>query len=172
MQKLRPTRFAKVLIIRAGDFFRDWYRPRKIRNPGQRGVGHRRSFLPDATEKWRRCSTSRPLRIFHIDSRWDQGGRHMIEAIIFLAQHHLGGAIDTRERLMRRRMIMTIQIDAIAPVRAPASGDVDGSDHFDRATSIARRIQRSSSSVIHTSGGSTSWSGTCADPRRRALTAA
>lgn len=113
-----------------------------------------------------------PARIFHKDRRWDQGGRHMIGAIIFPTQHHVGGVIDTRERLMCRRMIMTIRIDAIAPVRAPASGYVDGSDPFDRAISIARRIQRSSSSVIHTSGGSTPPSGTCADPRRRALTAA
>ncbi|WP_343529065.1 NAD-dependent epimerase/dehydratase family protein [Sphingomonas sp.] len=89
---------AKVLIVRAGDFFgpgaaNNWFgqglitlgsRPRVIRNPGKRGVGHQWAYLPDVAETMARLLDEPDLPAFarfHMDGHWDPNGRHMVEAI-------------------------------------------------------------------------------------------
>ncbi len=89
---------ARVLIVRAGDFFgpgaaNNWFgqglitpgsRPRVIRNPGTRGVGHQWAYLPDVAETMARL-LDRPnlpaFARFHMDGHWDPDGRQMVEAI-------------------------------------------------------------------------------------------
>ncbi|AXJ96739.1 hypothetical protein DM480_00230 [Sphingomonas sp. FARSPH] len=89
---------ANVLIVRAGDFFgpgaaNTWFgqgliapggRPRVIRNPGKRGVGHQWAFLPDVAETMARLLDRPDLPAFahfHMDGHWDGDGRRMVEAI-------------------------------------------------------------------------------------------
>ncbi len=89
---------AKVLIVRAGDFFgpgaaNNWFgqglitrgsRPHVIRNPGKRGVGHQWAYLPDVAETMSRLLDQPDLTAFarfHMDGHWDLNGRHMVEAI-------------------------------------------------------------------------------------------
>ncbi|WP_374296099.1 NAD-dependent epimerase/dehydratase family protein [Sphingomonas sp.] len=89
---------AKVLIVRASDFFgpdaaNNWFgqglmapgsRPRVIRNPGTRGVGHQWAFLPDVAETMARLLDWPDLPAFarfHMDGHWDPDGRQMVEAI-------------------------------------------------------------------------------------------
>ncbi|MGN7161724.1 NAD-dependent epimerase/dehydratase family protein [Sphingomonas sp. SAFR-052] len=89
---------AKVLIVRAGDYFgpgaaNNWFgqgliapgsRPRAIRNPGARGVGHQWAYLPDVAEAMARLLDRPALPAFarfHMDGHWDPDGRRMVEAI-------------------------------------------------------------------------------------------
>jgi nucleoside-diphosphate-sugar epimerase len=90
---------AKVLIVRAGDFFgpqagNNWFsqglvQPGKpvtaITYPGRRGVGHQWAYLPDVAEAMVRLleQPERPERfsVFHMEGHWDADGTAMIEAI-------------------------------------------------------------------------------------------
>ncbi|OAN62243.1 NAD-dependent epimerase/dehydratase family protein [Sphingomonas sp. TDK1] len=89
---------AKVLIVRAGDYFgpgaaNNWFgqamvtagaRPRVIRTPGKRGVGHQWAYLPDVAETMARLLDATHLSAFarfHMDGQWDADGRQMAEAI-------------------------------------------------------------------------------------------
>lgn len=89
---------AKVLIVRAGDFFgpqpgNNWFsqglvkpggRPRVIRYPGQRGIGHQWAYLPDVAETMVRLVERGGLddfASFHMDGQWDPDGTRMTDAI-------------------------------------------------------------------------------------------
>lgn len=87
-----------ALIVRAGDFFgpdmgNSWFsqglvrpgaRPRRINNPGKRGIGHQWAYLPDVAEAMVRLVESDDLPAFasfHMEGHWDPDGRHMAETI-------------------------------------------------------------------------------------------
>jgi nucleoside-diphosphate-sugar epimerase len=90
---------ARVLIVRAGDFFgpkagNSWFsqglvRPGKpataVTNPGRRGVGHQWSYLPDVArtmvELLAHRESLRPFATFHMAGHWDADGSQMAEAI-------------------------------------------------------------------------------------------
>ena len=90
---------AKVLIVRAGDFFgpkagNNWFsqglikpgRPvTAITYPGRRGIGHQWAYLPDVAETMVRLlensSTLEPFATFHMQGHWDADGTAMIDAI-------------------------------------------------------------------------------------------
>ncbi len=100
-QRLRDasTRGAKVLIVRAGDFFgpraaNNWFsqglvkpgRPvRSITNPGRAGVGHQWAYLPDVAETMvqllARADAFDDFAVFHMRGHWDIDGTEMIAAI-------------------------------------------------------------------------------------------
>ncbi len=90
--------WAKVLIVRAGDFFgpeaaNNWFsqglvkageRPRFITYPGKRGVGHQWAYLPDVAETMVRLVERADLEDFasyHMEGQWDSDGAAMIGAI-------------------------------------------------------------------------------------------
>lgn len=87
-----------ALIVRAGDFFgpggaNNWFgqglvtpgrRPKVIRNPGARGVGHQWAYLPDVAETMARLLERADLPAFasfHMEGHWDHDGRQMVQAI-------------------------------------------------------------------------------------------
>lgn len=87
-----------ALIVRAGDFFgpgaaNNWFgqglvtpggRPKVIRNPGTRGVGHQWAYLPDVAETMVRLLERADLPAFasfHMEGHWDHDGRQMVQAI-------------------------------------------------------------------------------------------
>jgi nucleoside-diphosphate-sugar epimerase len=90
---------ARVLIVRAGDFFgpnagNNWFsqgvltqgRPVKtISYPGRRGVGHQWSYVPDVArtmvELLARRDSLEAFETFHMDGHWDPDGVQMTEAI-------------------------------------------------------------------------------------------
>ncbi|WP_336961722.1 NAD-dependent epimerase/dehydratase family protein [Sphingobium aquiterrae] len=89
---------AKVLIVRAGDFFgpgaaNNWFsqglvkpghRPTGISYPGRRGVGHQWAYLPDVAETMVRLIAQEDLpdfARFHMDGQWDADGTQMVDAI-------------------------------------------------------------------------------------------
>jgi nucleoside-diphosphate-sugar epimerase len=89
---------AKVLIVRAGDYFgpgasNNWFgqamvtpgsRPKVIRTPGKRGIGHQWAYLPDVAETMARLLDHPALPDFaryHMDGQWDGDGRQMAETI-------------------------------------------------------------------------------------------
>jgi len=90
---------ARVLIIRAGDFFgpkagNSWFsqglvKPGKpvtaVSNPGRRGVGHQWSYLPDVArtmvELLARRESLEAFATFHMAGHWDADGSRMAEAI-------------------------------------------------------------------------------------------
>lgn len=89
---------AKVLILRAGDFFgptaaNNWFsqglvqpgqRPRIIRYPGKRGVGHQWAYLPDVAETMVRLIELGGLAsftTFHVEGHWDADGTRVADAI-------------------------------------------------------------------------------------------
>ena len=90
---------ARVLIVRAGDFFgpkagSSWFsqglvtpgKPVKtISYPGQAGVGHQWSFLPDVArtmvELLKRRETLDAFASFHMAGHWDGDGTQMTSAI-------------------------------------------------------------------------------------------
>ena len=92
-------RGARVLIVRAGDFFgprvgNSWFsqglvkpgRPiRTIGVPGDKGVGHQWSYLPDVArtmvELLARRDTLARFATFHMAGHWDADGVQMAEAI-------------------------------------------------------------------------------------------
>jgi len=89
---------ARVLIVRAGDYFgpgaaNSWFaqgliaagaRPKVIRQPGRRGIGHQWAYLPDVAETMVRL-LDRPeaaaFERFHMEGQWDGDGRRMVETI-------------------------------------------------------------------------------------------
>ncbi|MFC6979928.1 hypothetical protein [Microbulbifer taiwanensis] len=90
---------ARVLIVRAGDFFgpragNNWFaqglikpgRPvASINNPGRPGVGHQWSYLPDVArttvQLLQRRQTLEPFACYHLGGHWDADGSQMAEAI-------------------------------------------------------------------------------------------
>ncbi|MEP9378692.1 NAD-dependent epimerase/dehydratase family protein [Aquabacter sp. CN5-332] len=89
---------AKVLIVRAGDFFgpkaaNNWFsqglvkpgaRPHAISYPGRRGIGHQWAYLPDVAETMVRLIERGGLEdfsTFHMDGHWDADGTGMTQAI-------------------------------------------------------------------------------------------
>jgi nucleoside-diphosphate-sugar epimerase len=103
-------RGARVLIVRAGDFFgpragNNWFsqglvKPgqavRSIGIPGQPGVGHQWSYLPDVArtmvELLARRDTLQPFDAFHMAGHWDPDGRQLAEAIRRVVQARTGTA--------------------------------------------------------------------------------
>ncbi|WP_062784551.1 NAD-dependent epimerase/dehydratase family protein [Novosphingobium capsulatum] len=88
----------RALIVRAGDFFgpgaaNSWFaqglitpgaRPRIIRNPATRGVGHLWGYLPDVAETMVRLVEHDQVPAFanyHMGGHWDGTGTAMVEAI-------------------------------------------------------------------------------------------
>lgn len=92
-------RGARVLIVRAGDFFgpragNNWFsqglvkpgRPvGKVSDPGRPGIGHQWAYLPDVArtmvELLARRDRLPAFASFHMAGHWDSDGRHMGEAI-------------------------------------------------------------------------------------------
>lgn len=89
---------AKVLIVRAGDFFgpraaNNWFsqglvkpgeRPKAISYPGKRGIGHQWAYLPDVAETMVRLVEKDGLEdfaTFHMEGQWDADGTRMTDAI-------------------------------------------------------------------------------------------
>ncbi|WP_234843380.1 NAD-dependent epimerase/dehydratase family protein [Sinorhizobium meliloti] len=89
---------AKVLIVRAGDFFgpraaNNWFsqglvkpgsRPTSISYPGKRGVGHQWAYLPDVAETMVRLIDEgdlEPFATYHMEGHWDADGSRMTDAI-------------------------------------------------------------------------------------------
>ena len=89
---------AKVLIVRAGDFFgpkagNNWFsqglvkpgRPVTVITYPGRGIGHQWAYLPDVAETMVRLlensSTLAPFATFHMRGHWDADGTAMIDAI-------------------------------------------------------------------------------------------
>ena len=89
---------ARVLIVRAGDFFgpgaaNNWFsqglvkpggRPRAVTYPGRRGVGHQWAYLPDVAETMFRLigkDSLDPFATFHMEGHWDPDGTRMTDAI-------------------------------------------------------------------------------------------
>lgn len=93
------TRGARVLVVRAGDFFgpgaaNNWFsqgmvqpgKPVKsVLYPGAKGVGHQWAYLPDVAETMARLIERRhelpDFGVYHMDGIWDADGRMMIDAI-------------------------------------------------------------------------------------------
>jgi nucleoside-diphosphate-sugar epimerase len=93
------TNGARVLIVRAGDFFgpktgNNWFaqglvKPGKpvttVTNPGSRGVGHQWAYLPDVArtlvELLARRDSLAPFASFHMAGHWDADGSQMSESI-------------------------------------------------------------------------------------------
>jgi len=90
---------ARVLIVRAGDFFgpeagNNWFsqglvKPGKavtaVSYPGERGVGHQWSYIPDVARAMvdllGRRAVLAPFATFHLAGHWDDDGTQMIAAI-------------------------------------------------------------------------------------------
>lgn len=90
---------ARVLIVRAGDFFgpgaaNNWFsqgmvqagKPVKsVISPGARGIGHQWAYLPDVAETMARLIERRhelpAFAVYHMDGLWDADGRTLIDAI-------------------------------------------------------------------------------------------
>lgn len=90
---------ARVLIVRAGDFFgpkarNNWFsqgliKPgksvRTVSNPGRKGVGHQWSYLPDVArtmvELLARRDSLKPFAAFHMAGHWDADGSQMCDSI-------------------------------------------------------------------------------------------
>lgn len=103
-------RGARVLVVRAGDFFgpragNNWFaqglvRPGRavtvIDNPGRAGVGHQWSYLPDvarvAVELLERRRDLEPFACFHLGGHWDADGTGMVEAIRHVVIRETGRA--------------------------------------------------------------------------------
>ncbi len=118
------TAGARVLIVRAGDFFgpaagNNWFsqglvKPGKpvtaVSYPGRRGVGHQWSYLPDVAqvmvELLARRDALEPFATFHLAGHWDKDGSEMVTAI---------------QRVVRRRTGRTATDQCISVV-APATG--------------------------------------------------
>jgi nucleoside-diphosphate-sugar epimerase len=100
---------ARVIIVRAGDFFgpkagNSWFsqglvkpgRPvHTIHLPGDPGVGHEWSYLPDVArtmvELLARRNALEPFDAFHMSGHWDADGTQMAAAIERIVTKH-GGA--------------------------------------------------------------------------------
>ncbi|AXF23026.1 hypothetical protein CUJ89_21365 [Burkholderia pyrrocinia] len=96
----------RTIVVRAGDFFgpragNNWFaqglvkagRPvAAVSVPGQPGVGHQWSYLPDVArtmvELIERRDTLEPFARFHLGGHWDADGTQMAEAVSRVAQRH------------------------------------------------------------------------------------
>lgn len=98
LQRAAESGAAKVLIVRAGDFFgpraaNNWFsqglvkpgRPvTAVTYPGRTGVGHQWAYLPDVAETMVRLLARDDLpdfARFHMEGHWDPDGSEMIAAI-------------------------------------------------------------------------------------------
>ncbi|MBT9502428.1 MAG: NAD(P)H-binding protein [Burkholderiaceae bacterium] len=97
--KAASRRGARVIIVRAGDFFgpragNNWFsqglvkpgQPVKtVSAPGRPGIGHQWAYLPDVArtmvELLARRERLEPFARFHMAGHWDADGRQMGEAI-------------------------------------------------------------------------------------------
>jgi nucleoside-diphosphate-sugar epimerase len=104
------TQGARVLIVRAGDFFgpragNNWFsqglvKPgqsvRSILYPGAPGVGHQWSYLPDVARTMVQllavCATLPAFARFHMAGHWDHDGRQMTGAIARVVEQATGAA--------------------------------------------------------------------------------
>lgn len=99
LQQVADRGEAKVLIVRAGDYFgpgavNNWFgqalvtpgkRPLVIRQPGKPGVGHQWAYLPDVAETMVRLLERPALPDFaryHMEGHWDPDGRTMADMIV------------------------------------------------------------------------------------------
>ena len=90
---------ARVLIVRAGDFFgpraaNNWFsqgmvapgaRPKAIQDPNTAGVGHQWAYLPDVAETMVQLLARDDLEDFarfHMAGHWDPDGTAMIAAVV------------------------------------------------------------------------------------------
>jgi nucleoside-diphosphate-sugar epimerase len=96
----------RVLIVRAGDFFgpqthNNWFAqglvkpgrvPARIANPGQAGVGHQWSYVPDVAATMvaliERRAQLEPYASFHMAGHWDPDGSAMPEALRRVLARH------------------------------------------------------------------------------------
>jgi nucleoside-diphosphate-sugar epimerase len=101
---------ARVLIVRAGDFFgpkagNNWFsqglvKPgksvRTVSNPGRKGVGHQWSYLPDVArtmiELLERRDSLDSFATFHMAGHWDADGSQMCESIQRVVARRTGQA--------------------------------------------------------------------------------
>ena len=98
LQQATESSKAKVLIVRAGDFFgpraaNNWFsqglvkpgtRPKAITYPGRRGIGHQWAYLPDVAETMVRLLETGGLEdfaSFHMEGQWDADGTGMTDAV-------------------------------------------------------------------------------------------
>ncbi|OEZ90827.1 NAD dependent epimerase/dehydratase family protein [Janthinobacterium sp. HH106] len=104
------THGARVLIVRAGDFFgpragNNWFsqglvKPgqsvRKVLYPGAPGVGHQWSYLPDVARTMVQLlalrATLPAFARFHMAGHWDHDGRQMTGAIARVVEQATGTA--------------------------------------------------------------------------------
>jgi nucleoside-diphosphate-sugar epimerase len=104
------TQGARVLIVRAGDFFgpragNNWFsqglvKPgqsvRSILYPGAPGVGHQWSYLPDVARTMVQLlavrATLPAFARFHMAGHWDHDGRQMTGAIARVVEQATGAA--------------------------------------------------------------------------------
>ena len=102
------TQGARVLIVRAGDFFgprtgNNWFsqgllKPgqgvRSVLYPGAFGVGHQWSYLPDVARAMLQLlairATLPAFARFHMAGHWDHDGRQMTGAIALVVQQATG----------------------------------------------------------------------------------
>jgi nucleoside-diphosphate-sugar epimerase len=97
---------ARVLIVRAGDFFgpksgnNSWFSqglvtPGKpvtaVSYPGRHGVGHQWAYLPDVArtmvELLERRESLESFATFHMAGHWDADGTQMVESIRRVVKH-------------------------------------------------------------------------------------
>jgi nucleoside-diphosphate-sugar epimerase len=99
---------ARVLIVRAGDFFgpkarNNWFsqglvkpgQPVKaVSYPGQLGIGHQWSYLPDVARTMVQLLARRdalePFASFHMAGHWDADGTQMVDAIRRVTERRTG----------------------------------------------------------------------------------
>lgn len=104
------TQGAKVIIVRAGDFFgpragNNWFsqglvKPgqpvRSVLYPGAPGVGHQWSYLPDVAHTMLQLlavrATLPAFARFHMAGHWDHDGRQMTAAIVRVVAQATGAA--------------------------------------------------------------------------------
>ncbi|MBO0752546.1 MAG: NAD(P)H-binding protein [Bradyrhizobiaceae bacterium] len=91
---------AKVVIVRAGDFFgpdagANWFSGSVVKPggpvstityPGKAGIGHQWAYLPDVAETMvrlvERSADLENFAVFHMEGHWDADGTRMIAAIV------------------------------------------------------------------------------------------
>lgn len=100
---------ARVLIVRAGDFFgpharNNWFsqglvkpdKPvRTVSNPSSKGIGHQWSYLPDVAQTMvallERRDSLESFAVFHMAGHWDTDGLQMCESIQRVVRRRTGG---------------------------------------------------------------------------------
>ena len=104
--RVAATQGARVIVVRAGDFFgpqaaNNWFsqgliRPGRpvtaVKVPGDRGVGHQWSYLPDVAHTMTAVLARREalpaFATFHMEGHWDEDGTQMAAAIQRVAGLH------------------------------------------------------------------------------------